>query len=128
MDNGRQGRNLRIGDPEREQAMRLLGEHFSAGRLEIHEYDERCRQIAQARFGSELDVLFNDLPSPRPNDRAASSTPAPQNPGIPSRAGKIVLAVGAVVLLLFLVVVARQFGLVLLLPLVAIFFFTRRRG
>lgn len=108
--------------------MRLLGEHFSAGRLEIHEYDERCRQIAQARFGSELDVLFSDLPSPRPNHRTTESTPAARASRLPSRTGKFVLAAGALFLLLFLVVIARQFGLVVLLPLVAFVFFTLRRG
>jgi hypothetical protein len=124
VDSGRRGRNLRIGDPEREQAMKLLGEHFSAGRLEIHEYDERCQRIAQARFGSQLDVLFEDLPEPRPSTGETTPATAVRPPAI---AGKVVLAVGAVALLVFLVVVARQFGLVLLLPLVAVFLFTQRR-
>ncbi|MFC7341440.1 DUF1707 SHOCT-like domain-containing protein [Saccharopolyspora griseoalba] len=124
MDSGRRGRNLRIGDPEREQAMKLLGEHFSAGRLEIHEYDERCQQIAQARFGSQLDALFDDLPEPRPRTGEPAPVASARPPAV---AGKAVLAVGAVVLLVFLVVVARQFGLILLLPLVAVFLFTRYR-
>ncbi|MEB3368124.1 DUF1707 SHOCT-like domain-containing protein [Saccharopolyspora mangrovi] len=122
MDSGRRGKDLRIGDPERERAMRLLGEHFSAGRLELAEYDERCRQAAAARFGSELDGLFDDLPGPLPSGEltpaATRNTPSP---------AKIAMAVGAVVALLALVLVARQIGLILLIPALAIIFFTWRR-
>lgn len=104
--------------------MKLLGEHFAAGRLEIHEYDQRCQQVAQSRFGSDLEVLFEDLPEPRPtgHETAPTSSYRPS-----AAAGKVVLAVGAVALFVFLVVVARQFGLALLLPLVVIFFYTRGR-
>lgn len=102
--------------------MRLLGEHFSAGRLELAEYDERCRQAAAARFGSELDELFDDLPGPRPGGEL---TPAATRTA-PS-AGKIAIAVGAVAVLLALVLVARQIGLILLLPTLAIIWFTWRR-
>jgi uncharacterized protein DUF1707 len=122
--NGRRGKDLRIGDPERERAMRLLGEHFSAGRLDVNEYDERCQQVAAARFGAELEAQFEDLPAPRP-----SNPPAPAAAGTRSgpRAGQLVLAVCAVALAVFLIVVARQLGLVLLVPLVALIWFTWRR-
>ncbi|MEV6232149.1 DUF1707 domain-containing protein [Saccharopolyspora shandongensis] len=126
MDNGRRGKDLRIGDPERENAMRLLGEHFSAGRLDVTEYDERCRLVAAARFRSELTPLFDDLPEPRP-----SEPPRPVAPAIraaaPPATGKIVLAVCAVVVVVFLLVVARQLALVLLLPLIAVLWFSWRR-
>ena len=104
--------------------MKLLGEHFAAGRLEIHEYDQRCQQAAQARFGSDIEVLFEDLPEPRPT--GPETAPA-RSYRPPAAAGKVVLAVGAVALFVFLVVVARQVGLALLLPLVLVFFYTRRR-
>jgi hypothetical protein len=116
-------RDLRIGDPERENAMRLLGQHFTDGRLDVHEYDERCQRAAAARYSSEIDVLFEDLPSPRPNDRP--SVPARQVARLPS--GKIVAAVCAVALFLFLAVVARQIGVAVLLPLFAVFWLTWRR-
>ncbi|MCI2419114.1 DUF1707 domain-containing protein [Saccharopolyspora sp. K220] len=125
MDNGRRGKDLRIGDPERERAMRLLGEHFSAGRLEVHEYDERCQQAAVARFSSELDALFDDLPAPRPNNPPVVPAAAAAR-SVPT-SGKVVLAICAAALLVFLIVVARQLGLVLLVPLVALIWFTWRR-
>ncbi|TDD04860.1 DUF1707 domain-containing protein [Saccharopolyspora terrae] len=122
VDSGRRGKDLRIGDPERERAIRLLGEHFSAGRLELAEYDERSKLAAGARFGSELDGLFDDLPGPRPFGELAPATTRPA-PSV----GNIALAVGAVALLLALVVVARPIGLMLLLPTVAIIWFMWRR-
>ncbi|RRO13243.1 DUF1707 domain-containing protein [Saccharopolyspora rhizosphaerae] len=103
--------------------MRLLGEHFSAGRLELAEYDERCRSAAAARFGSELDELFEDLPEPRPSRELS---PAARRGAPP--AGRIAIAVGAAAVLVALVLVARQFGLILLIPTLVIFWFAWRRG
>lgn len=122
MDSGRRGKDLRIGDPERERAIQQLGEHFSAGRLELTEYDERSRHAAAARFGSELDALFEDLPGQRPSSALspAATRPAPSP-------GNIALAVGAVALLMVLVVFARPIGLILLLPTLAVVWLTWRR-
>ncbi|KAA5833763.1 DUF1707 domain-containing protein [Saccharopolyspora hirsuta] len=103
--------------------MRLLGEHFAVGRLDVGEYDERCRQVATARFRSELEALFDDLPAPRP-ERA----PEPQAAVVPRPAAvKIALAVGVAALAVLLLIVARQAALVLLIPLVAVLWFTWRR-
>jgi len=97
--------------------MRLLGEHLSAGRLEVHEYDQRCRQAATARFRSELDALFDDLPDPRPG----SPRPAPATPKRNGQlAWRLTVGAGVLALALLLVVVARTAGVVLLVPLVAV--------
>lgn len=53
---------VRIGDKERQEAMDLLSKHVEAGRLDISEYDDRCRKAANARVHSELSELFADLP------------------------------------------------------------------
>jgi Domain of unknown function (DUF1707) len=58
--------NLRIGDPEREEAMRVLGEHLSVGRLDIDEYGERTTRASAAKTRGELIQLFADLPEPHP--------------------------------------------------------------
>lgn len=48
--------------------MDLLSKHLEAGRLNISEYDERCRHIANARVHGELSEVFLDLPRiPRGN-------------------------------------------------------------
>lgn len=57
---------LRIGTRERELAMGALDEHLREGRLDPTEYAERSAIAANARFGSELDGLFTDLPAPHP--------------------------------------------------------------
>ena len=55
-------RQVRIGDAERDQAVSTLGDHFAAGRLTREELDERIDQAMQARFSTDLDPLFDDLP------------------------------------------------------------------
>jgi hypothetical protein len=65
---------MRIGDTEREQALAALGEHMSAGRLDIDEYGERSAKVTAARTRGELHALFNDLPDPKPG---SAPTPHP---------------------------------------------------
>lgn len=55
--------SLRIGTAEREQAVKALGEHFAQGRLEPDEFEERMTAAYAARTASELDRLFDDLPT-----------------------------------------------------------------
>lgn len=65
---------LRIGDTEREQAARAIGEHFAQGRLTNDEYDERLERVWKAKTFGELRPMFSDLPGPRP---AFLERPAP---------------------------------------------------
>lgn len=57
---------LRIGDTERTEAERLLGEHLRVGRLTAEEFGERANVAASARTRRELSMLFEDLPAPHP--------------------------------------------------------------
>jgi hypothetical protein len=61
-----QDADLRVADSEREAALTVLGEHMSAGRLNIDEYGERSAQISTAKTRGELRALFADLPPPHP--------------------------------------------------------------
>ena len=45
---------IRISDAEREDALGKLGEHMSAGRLDIDEYGERSARVATAKTRGEL--------------------------------------------------------------------------
>lgn len=129
MSNGR-GHDLRVGDSERQEAMRLLGEHLTAGRLDITEYDDRCRNAAEARFRSNLSSLFEDLPKPRPEamePRPATNTSRRTGQRAGSSVGKVAMIICVAALGVVLVVVARQLGLVLLLPLIAVLWFSTRR-
>ncbi|GAA0594871.1 DUF1707 domain-containing protein [Kribbella sandramycini] len=53
---------IRIGDSEREEAVRRLGEHYEAGRLTAEEHAERVETALQAKTAPELTALFGDLP------------------------------------------------------------------
>ncbi|WP_214401353.1 DUF1707 domain-containing protein [Pseudonocardia lacus] len=53
---------VRIGNSEREAAVRELGEHFAEGRLDTDEYDERVAAAYAARTDEDLAPLFKDLP------------------------------------------------------------------
>lgn len=57
---------IRVGDTEREAALKALGEHLSAGRIDIDEYGERSAQVTAARTRADLRGLFADLPEPHP--------------------------------------------------------------
>ncbi len=62
MNDERPGGSIRIGDSEREDAVRRLGEHYEAGRLSAEEHSERVEQALKARTGADLEGLFADLP------------------------------------------------------------------
>lgn len=66
MDESTEPSEIRVGDTEREAAMTALGEHMSAGRLDVDEYGERSAKVAAAKTRGELLEVFTDLPDPRP--------------------------------------------------------------
>ena len=55
-----------IGYAEQEQAVRALSEHYTAGRLDVDEFDERVRRARAGVTGAELAAVFADLPEPHP--------------------------------------------------------------
>ena len=57
-------RPIRIGHDDRERAVRALGDHFSQGRLDPDEFEDRVARAYAARTTTDLDVLFADLPHP----------------------------------------------------------------
>lgn len=75
---------MRIGGAERDEAISLLQEHLSAGRLDSSEFDDRIGRALSAKTGNELDGLFSDLPGRRPGQSGTGSAPDPygqqQNP------------------------------------------------
>src|SRR5699024_12550108 len=71
---------VRIGNKERVEAMDLLSKHLGAGRLDISEYADRFRHIANARGHGELSQVFLDLPR-IPRHRQGQPPAAPGEPG-----------------------------------------------
>lgn len=56
---------VRVGTAERETAQSELNEHFSQGRLDVTEFEERSSVVAGARTRAELENVFGDLPRSR---------------------------------------------------------------
>jgi hypothetical protein len=71
--------HLRAADADRAAVADQLGEHMSAGRLTVAEYDERLARTYAARTYGELAEITADLPASTPVQQAA---PAPQAPAV----------------------------------------------
>ena len=76
--------HLRAADADRAAVATQLGEHMSAGRLTVAEYDERLARAYTARTYGELEELTADLP--RPAARPPAPAPAPAAHGTVHRA------------------------------------------
>jgi hypothetical protein len=79
--------HLRAADADRVAVATALGEHMSAGRLTLAEYDERVAHAYAARTLGELAELTADLPA-LGTPPAAGPAPAPaHSPGVQSACG-----------------------------------------
>ena len=74
---------LRIGTREREDSIRMLGEHFAEGRLPMEEYEQRVDGAVQAQTRGQLRALFTDLPAPYPPFMAPPPMPVVYVPAAP---------------------------------------------
>lgn len=54
--------NLRVSDAERQEVADLLGRHYSDGRLDKAELDDRVSRAMSAKTRGDLNGLFDDLP------------------------------------------------------------------
>jgi len=54
--------NMRVSDAERQAVADRLAEHFSSGRLDQEEFDERVSRAMGAKTRADLNGLFDDLP------------------------------------------------------------------
>ncbi|MEV6832813.1 DUF1707 domain-containing protein [Amycolatopsis sp. NPDC051102] len=68
---------LRIGTAEREEAARLLADHFGMGRITPDEYETRVTDAYAAATLGALRPLFRDLPQPHPGFFGSPPTPMP---------------------------------------------------
>jgi hypothetical protein len=59
---GRSNPHMRISDAERAEVTGRLSQHYSDGRLDQAEYNERLDRAMNAKTQSDLDGLFADLP------------------------------------------------------------------
>jgi hypothetical protein len=119
-----QSSDIRIGDSEREDALGKLGEHMSAGRLDIDEFGERSAQVTEAKTRGQLLELFGDLPEPRPAfgrpapaaDHLTAAERAPA-PSLAQRVAPVLIPIAGVVALFALTFLLRV-PFIILLPFI----------
>lgn len=58
---------IRLADADRAEAAEVLHKHYSDGRLDASEHEERTTVAWRARFAGDLEPLFADLPAPHPS-------------------------------------------------------------
>jgi hypothetical protein len=112
---------LRISDQNRESALSALGEHMTAGRIDIDEYGERSARITAAKTRGELGEIFADLPTPHPRyddvpqavaapepdvESSPAPVPVPQRSGAPDNWSPPQRFVAAIVPLAFIAAIA----------------------
>jgi hypothetical protein len=115
---GTDNERVRIGTAEREQAMDLLSNQFSEGRLTPDEFSERSAAIAAAVTRADLEPIFADLPT-------KPGTPVVMESSRDWRA--IVMALIPLVALAFTILVPHGWLAWLVLPVVGALLYGRRR-
>src|SRR5215469_9302201 len=75
--------HIRVSDAERNAVTERLAAHYSDGRLDQAEFDERVSRAMSAKTRGDLDGLFDDLPDPE--SAGASGIGQPAGPGVPYR-------------------------------------------
>lgn len=71
---------MRISNDEREAVAVQLREALDAGRLHLHEFDERTRALYEAQTYGEVERLLEDLPAAHLPERPAPPAAPKQSP------------------------------------------------
>jgi hypothetical protein len=95
---------MRVSDAERADVTDRLAQHYSDGRLDQAEYNERLDRAMNAKTQSDLDGLFADLPGGEEPEEAEPAAVAPRQYCGPRRPLRRVL------FLAFVVVIAIGLG------------------
>jgi len=106
---------LRVSDAERADVADRLSKHYSDGRLDQAEFNERLDQAMKAKTQSDLNGLFADLPAtedPGTQVRQRTSAPPPRTRRPRHR----------IIGLVLVIVIAALIGNALALPFYPVFF------
>ncbi|MBF4552993.1 DUF1707 domain-containing protein [Corynebacterium suicordis] len=127
--------HLRVSDPERQDAITVLGSHFAEGRLTLDEFELRSSQAANAVHRGDLDAIFRDLPALSPGSHlmpmysAAEIERVRRNGAKPKPAILGLTAIGAVGASIILSPIwASSAVLLLLIPAVALLLYVAKVG
>ena len=74
--------NLRIGDAERNEISDLLSKHYSDGRLDAAEFQERLDRAMSAKTRADLSGLLVDLPRLQTPEQQAAVAVPPRRPRV----------------------------------------------
>lgn len=91
--------HMRVSDAERQAVADRLAEHFSAGRLDQAEFDERVGRAMSATTRGDLDGLFDDLPDTGAPAAAGQGSPQGSPPGFRRRRHRHPVLLAALVIL-----------------------------
>lgn len=122
------GRDIRIGDLERDQAITQLHEQYALGRLAKDELDARLEAVLDAKTVGDLRTVVLDLPTSteavawrhgrQPASLpAATGKPQGQTPGAPRMIGLLPF----VPFLMFMIVIGVSYPPLLLMPMMMFF-------
>jgi hypothetical protein len=82
---GHTDQHIRVSDAERSEVADRLAAHFSKGRLDQAEFDERVAQAMNATTRGDLSGLFDDLPEPEPEGTPGTPVRGQHGPAHPLR-------------------------------------------
>ena len=108
--------SLRIGDAEREEAARELGEHYALGRITTEEHSDRLERIWGARTSADLTPVFSDLPRPQPERPAPTAGDRVRS--LPPRLGSVPFALRLLCFVVLFVLAVTHLPIVLVALLV----------
>jgi hypothetical protein len=74
---GGQDKSMRVSDAERDETLKVLGDHAAAGRLSLDELEDRSGQALTVLTRGELSALTRDLPQD-PASTSAQATALPE--------------------------------------------------
>ena len=95
--------HLRVSDAERNTVAEQLATHYSDGRLDQAEFDERVSRAMAAKTRGDLDGLLDDLPDPEPTGTSGNARSG--DPAVPYRRRRRT-GFGRMLLLVVLVIAA----------------------
>jgi len=126
---------MRVGDAERAAAADRLARHFSHGRLDQDELDDRLGRVMRATTAGDLTDVFADLPADEPVPAAVAAgepRPAVATHRPPARVRRrraralIILTVGVIAAIAVVHALAQPIVVLAVIGLVAVLWLRRR--
>jgi len=124
---------MRVSDADRAEIADLLARHYSDGRLDRAEFDQRLDQAMRARTKADLLAVLTDLPDVRTQAMPGAAVQSARPPAEASRPKRRTLSplpgvILVIVLVLVLGHVLRTAAWIAIVALSVLWLLRRRRG